>query len=134
MSSESNLPSERNPEDVSPESQTVGVTAITAATHIGPLPTPADFREYDAIVPGAANRILTMAEKEQDLRVDIVGTERRRIAGSTLVGLATVAVAGLAVWKGIPYVAIPLGLAGVIVGLLRFVSDLIQRTGSSPGE
>lgn len=134
MSSESNLPSERNPGDVSSEPQAVDVTAITAATHIGPLPTPADFREYDTIVPGAGNRILTMAEKEQDLRADIVGTERRRIAASTLVGLSTVGVAGLAVWKGIPYVAIPLGLAGVVVGLLRFVGDLIQRTGSPPNE
>lgn len=105
MSSESNLPSERDPDDVSTESQAVGLAAITAATHIGPLPTPADFREHDAVVPGAADRILTMAEKEQDIRAEVVGTERRRIAGSTLVGLATLAVAGIAVWKGIPYVA-----------------------------
>lgn len=34
----------------------------------GPLPQPADLEKYDQIVPGAAERILIMAEKEQTNR------------------------------------------------------------------
>ena len=34
----------------------------------GPLPPPVHFKQYDDIVPGAAERILTMAEKEGDHR------------------------------------------------------------------
>lgn len=34
----------------------------------GPLPTPEDFAKYDAALPGAAERILKMAEDEQGKR------------------------------------------------------------------
>lgn len=37
-------------------------------SHSGPLPAPLDFQGYDQIVPGAAERILVMAEKEQAAR------------------------------------------------------------------
>ena len=33
-----------------------------------PLPTPEDFAKYDAALPGAAERILKMAEEEQGKR------------------------------------------------------------------
>jgi len=37
----------------------------------GPLPDPQTLREYDKVVPGAAERIIQMAEKEVDHRRDI---------------------------------------------------------------
>ncbi len=40
--------------------------------HYGPLPTPEDFARYDAVLPGAAERILRMAEAEQQKRNDFV--------------------------------------------------------------
>jgi uncharacterized membrane protein len=40
-----------------------------AQHHSGPLPTPGDLEYYDNICPGAADRIITMAEKEQDRRI-----------------------------------------------------------------
>ncbi len=36
--------------------------------HIGPLPDPATLRAYDEICPGAADRIISMAEKQADHR------------------------------------------------------------------
>lgn len=36
-----------------------------AQTYAGPLPAPADFAAYDQALPGAADRILAMAEKDQ---------------------------------------------------------------------
>ena len=35
----------------------------------GPLPLPSELREYEAILPGAAERIFTMAENEQSHRI-----------------------------------------------------------------
>ena len=37
-------------------------------THSGPLPAPEDLAHYDAICPGAANRIITMAENNMEHR------------------------------------------------------------------
>lgn len=42
------------------------------AAHSGPLPTPADFAKYDATLPGAAERILKMAEEEQRKRTSLI--------------------------------------------------------------
>ena len=39
-----------------------------AASYSGPLPPPSMYREYEEVLPGAADRILTMAEKDQDGR------------------------------------------------------------------
>jgi len=37
----------------------------------GPIPTPQDFEYYEKVLPGAADRILVMAEKEQESRQQI---------------------------------------------------------------
>ena len=39
--------------------------------HRGPLPDPKAFGQYETILPGAADRILTMAEKQQNHRMGI---------------------------------------------------------------
>lgn len=39
-------------------------------THSGPIPDPGTLAEYDALLPGAAERILRMAEKQQVSRID----------------------------------------------------------------
>lgn len=46
----------------------------------GPMPPPALFREYDQILPGAAERIMAMAEKEQQHRHVVVGKVAEKIA------------------------------------------------------
>ncbi|WP_424946436.1 DUF2335 domain-containing protein [Candidatus Spongiihabitans sp.] len=73
-------------------------------TFIGPLPQPEDFAKYNQVMPGAADRILAMAEKEQKIRADgqdkILANDRRRINGATLLGIALIAVAGIATWQG----------------------------------
>jgi uncharacterized membrane protein len=44
------------------------VVETSTAIHRGPLPPPDQFKDYEAILPGSADRILKMAEKEQDHR------------------------------------------------------------------
>ena len=41
------------------------VVSVAASTWEGPLPSPEYFRRYEEILPGVANRILEMAEKQQ---------------------------------------------------------------------
>lgn len=45
-------------------------SAILTRTYVGPLPTPNDFGPYERALPGAADRILTMAEKEQAAEIE----------------------------------------------------------------
>lgn len=51
----------------------------------GPLPPPADLREYEAILPGCANRMLTMHEKDQ-AAAHAEGVHRRQQQTTYLAG------------------------------------------------
>lgn len=44
-------------------------------SHSGPLPPPAILKEYDNILPGAAERIFAMTEKEQGFRHEMTKSE-----------------------------------------------------------
>lgn len=46
----------------------VRVSVLEAASFSGPLPPPTMYREYENVLAGSAERILAMAEKEQDHR------------------------------------------------------------------
>lgn len=47
------------------------VIMMQMRSHSGPLPSPETFEGYEAVLPGAAERILIMAEKQQDHRMDL---------------------------------------------------------------
>lgn len=61
---------------------------IIAVSHqySGPLPQPSDMAKYEEVVPGAAERILKMAEKEQDKRHEKEEKEMRLKAKLALRG------------------------------------------------
>jgi uncharacterized membrane protein len=46
--------------------ETSGILIARREIHSGPLPTPADLQNYDKVLPGLADRIVVMAEKQQD--------------------------------------------------------------------
>lgn len=51
-----------------------GVTTTVSrqvTAHSGPLPAPETLEGYEEVLPGAAERILRMAEKQQDGRLDL---------------------------------------------------------------
>jgi uncharacterized membrane protein len=56
----------------------------------GPLPSPEEFGGYDQVLPGAAERILSMAEKEQKHRHDLESqeTEQAIAVSKSEIGLA----------------------------------------------
>ena len=43
--------------------------SIAAVSYSGPLPHPEQFQQYNLVVPWAAERILTMTEKQQSHRM-----------------------------------------------------------------
>lgn len=46
------------------------IAVVEAAALSGPLPPPTMYGEYDNVLSGSAERILRMAEKEQDHRIE----------------------------------------------------------------
>ena len=97
----------------------------TATFHSGPLPDPADFQAYEETCPGAADRILSMAENDQAIRREgqqfAAQSDKLRIRTSGVLGIGLLAVAAVALFTGGAgtYVSIPFGLAGTAVTLIR---------------
>ena len=52
----------------------VRLAVIESASFSGPLPPPTMFEGYESVLPGSADRILAMAEKEQQHRTEWEGT------------------------------------------------------------
>lgn len=52
---------------LSPE-QANSLSAFFAVSRSGPLPTPADLEHYARVIPDGADRIMSMAEREQAMR------------------------------------------------------------------
>ncbi|EPM1459856.1 DUF2335 domain-containing protein [Elizabethkingia anophelis] len=58
----------------------VRVTSIMQASHYsGPLPRPEDMEKYNQIIPNGADRIMQMAEKQNDHRISI---EKQAVAAN----------------------------------------------------
>ncbi len=99
-------------------------------SHSGPIPSPEDFERYDQSLPGAADRILSMAEKEQQIRAieqeKAFSNDSRRINAAAILGLALIIVAGVATWKGFDGIAITLGLSGIIAAIFRQIFNWLN--------
>lgn len=59
-----------------PHQQSASVTHIASARFEGPLPQPQSFAQYETTLPGAAERILAMAERQaahrQELELKVI--------------------------------------------------------------
>lgn len=102
-----------------PPAQSVAQITAAASSFEGPIPPPQVLQQYSAIVPDAAERIIRMAEKQSDHRMDlekkvVYSNVRKSYVG---MGLATViAVYGLYVAKEIAINGNP-ATAGIIAAL-----------------
>ncbi|MCH7520384.1 MAG: DUF2335 domain-containing protein [Candidatus Marinimicrobia bacterium] len=116
----------------------VGQTAAASTTIVsetatwsGPMPPPEQLQEFENIVPGSAERILIMAENQQDhrklaestiLSANILDTQRGQYLGSAVSVLA-ICGAVLAVYLGAhPVVSVAL----VGVPLVAVVKALVE--------
>lgn len=61
-------------DDISPEKKGQLLRAFSvlqSSSHSGPLPSPDDLKKYDIIIPNGADRIMVMAERQNQHRIDI---------------------------------------------------------------
>ena len=88
----------------------------------GPLPDAESFRRYENVLPGAADRILTMAEKEQQRHMEsqnqFTKLEEKRISTVKTVSILTLLVSVYAMYLGHGWIAI----TGLGVSLLAAIS------------
>lgn len=114
--------------DCIPES--VRAEAVASAAFPGPLPPPTMYRGYNEVLPGSAERILRLAEKEQDRRVgrenDALHRESQQEHLGLWLGFLTAALAlvtsGFLAMNGHDLVAGVVGcagLAGAAAGLIH---------------
>jgi uncharacterized membrane protein len=96
-------------------------TQIAASYHHGPLPSPETFAHYEQVCPGAAERILIMAEKQaghrQNMEMIITKSNSRDsslgIIFAFLIGTITIITGAIVVIKGQPFPGTFLGTAGL---------------------
>ena len=101
-------------------------SVVESAAFSGSLPPSAMYRAYDQALPGSAERILEMAEKEQDHRIEwereaLRQAPHQRRLGS-LIALSSLAVAGVLAMYGHDWVAgiiLCAGFAGTAVSFVR---------------
>lgn len=93
---------------IDPEKRSVIVSAMVEMrqTFSGPLPRPADFKAYKEVLSNAPERILLMAEKQQQHRIDseeriIKADIRESIFGQVFAVLLVVLFLAAAVYLGI---------------------------------
>jgi uncharacterized membrane protein len=60
---------------------------VSASVYRGPLPDPESFSQYDAVLPGAADRILRLAEKEQEQRHNLEKIQVKADSRDSLLGI-----------------------------------------------
>ena len=96
---------------------------------------PEDYARYSEVFPDAADRILTIAEKEQQLRADaqsrLLTNDSKKINGAIFLGFSLITLAGVAIWTGHEVIALPFGLAGTLTALIQSLARRQDR--SRPG-
>ncbi len=108
----------------------------------GPLPTPEEFKEYENVMPGAALRIIALAEKEQQHRHTIEEIETRGIIKilsrgqiyGFVIGLFAMFFAGILVYCGqniYSIVVLLLTLSGMTAVFVMNRKDRISVSGET---
>lgn len=125
------------PAEVAVASRVSTAASISMRMHSGPLPDPETLREYDRIVPGAADRVIAMAERQQKHRHDMekqaLTSSFRSEWGGRIAALLVCAMAfSLSAFLG--HCGSP-GAASAVAGvtLVAIVSAFLAARGRSPG-
>ena len=101
----------------------------------GPLPSPQVLREYNAIVPDSADRIIKMAEKQEDHRISIeskvvdsnIRNEKLGVLSGFIIGLSGLVCATLCALYGHDWVAAVIGGSTLVSLVSVFVIGKSKR-------
>ncbi len=113
-----------------PKNQILALSQTIHKVHSGPLPTPEDIKEYNDFIPNGAERIMKMAELEQEHRhrsdtfvLDVSAKEIRRGQNYGLtIGLFSIAACITLTVLGHPAVATAIfgtSLVGLVVAFVK---------------
>ena len=107
----------------------IAVTQISQ--YIGPLPRPEDFAKYNHVLPGAADRIMNMAENEQQIRINaiprVLENETKQIKGAIWISTCMMAVSAYAIHKGFVGTAIFFGVPGILALMGKIFFERAER-------
>lgn len=107
------------------------VQVSTEMMHSGPLPHPSILRGYEDILPGSAERILQMAEKEQIHRFDLDFKFHKTDSRDSLLGIVCATVLGvLTLTSGVFIVKLAPSTSGIVIGGLLGASGLAAIVGT----
>ena len=129
--------------DVEPEERKAIVSAFNALAlrseyYEGPLPPSHMLREYEEILPGAADRIIGMAERQAEHRQDIEKVVIASKSRSETLGVVFAGLIGLsAIVGGVFLIAIGRGiegLAAIITAIGSLVGTFVYGTRSEKKE
>lgn len=106
--------------------------------HSGPIPDPHTLRMYDEIMPGAANRIMVMAEEQAKHRKELERTVIRSRSRDSLLGIISgFLIALVTILSGVYVIVHGYEWSGTILGsagLVGLVSVFIYGTSSNRKE
>lgn len=122
-----------------PEKKQQGIQVVTTLIrriHSGPLPAPEDFEHYNNTLPGGAERIMQLTEKEQSHRHTqegrlITGEFATRIIGqigAILSLFALVGLVGYCATIGQPVTAtIITAIGAIVIGFLKYSAQKLDE-------
>ena len=124
-----NQPAEGERQDSDDETQDVEISPARTYTQVrhvsGPIPSAEEFARYEEAYPGSADRILSMAEREQN---DIVAFRTKALVAATIVAVVTITAIAF-ILSATPNALILLALATAHV--LPSIADFIRGMNDS---
>lgn len=123
------------PRDGKSRSHLVSVAATRQESYSGPLPHPDILRRYGDIIPTAPERILRMAEKQEDHRHEmekfVITRESRRsdmgVGAATIIALASIAAGAFIVVYGHTWAGIALPTIDIVGTATVFIYGTASR-------
>lgn len=106
------------------------ITGIISAHWSGPLPPPAELEKIDEIIPGGADRLLRMAESEQNHRIE--DARRGQYFGWSLAAGAVIAAAVVSLYHGQWQVSVALVGIPVLGAVQALIQGRREKSGRRP--
>ena len=122
MSKNKNVPKVTSSTPIATSRHMQATHTQSMSLHVGPIPNAEQLAKYESIFPGAADRIIAMAEKQSNHRHDIEKTIIKSNARDSLIGVLSAFILGvLTIVGGIFLAYNGLELSGAIIGTAGLV-------------
>lgn len=121
------------------EAKAKAILSITQRSYRGPIPPPELLAGYESILPGSADRIIAMTERQQKHRIDLESTVVSSNAKDAHLGVIFAFILGvLVIGGGIAIIlldkGVALGSTFSFVGLATLLSTFVYGTRSNSKE